>query len=1079
MQHFAKRTMPDRSASERVVRPYPSNMASIPPGAAFLPRLVDALLSGELIDGFAPGEDPLALASATIWLPTRRAVRALESEFAARMPAQVSLLPRLRALGDVDDDALAFDVPDLPVLDPAMDGLERHMILTKLVHAWAENLSNRERDKFYSGADIIIPASLADAAWFAQNLAHLMDTVATEEVSWDKLKTLVEGEHSDWFGLTLEFLTIATKAWPAILKERGLQDTANLRADFLRMQADLYENEGSSGPVIAAGSTGSIPSTARLLKVISRMDQGVVVLPGLDRDMTDEVWASVDLPDNEKDESGAAAGHPQYGLKKLITALGVPRDEDGVRQLPMREEDPEGTARLRERLVSAALQPADVTHEWQGLQKKIDPKSRAAALKGVKLVDAPGPREEALAIALALRDTLEAGERTKTCALVTPDRNLARRVAIEMRRFGVVIDDSAGQPLSNRKPGTFVRLVLQVLCGPPDPIALTALLKHPLARFGMSGKQARHSARLFELSVLRGAVSPPVPGQFHMVLHDLLTDEYKGKRQSTAVKRMGEDDLECLHDLSDTLDALFKPHVPFDDEGLMRPDLPPRSVADLATMTVTVLEACAADDEGALDTLYGSPAGQALHDLLGALLDHGHMLSTPMDQWPALFDALMAGSAVRPLGGTHPRVAILGPIEARLQTYDRVVLGGLNEKTWPAHGRNDPFLSRPMKAALGLPLPERRTGLAAHDIQMMLGMEDVVLTRAAKLDDAPTVSSRWVQRLRMVAGEEAVKQMERDGARFIYWASVIDQPPGAPTPCARPEPKPPVHQRPREMYITGVETWITDPYAIYAGHILKLESLEPLLRVPDAREKGTLYHDIMESYFINRFSVTMDDVEEKFLQQAKLHFDEADVPTEYETLWWPRFNTIARQFIEKLQADVEPHVDHTIVERRGSTTEDLPNFRLSGRADRFDVTGDAFHLYDYKTGSVPSATDVKKHAAPQLPITAAMAMRGAFGADIPRAAHNYSYVILKPDAFKASPVFGKKTNPDDAGALAEESWQRLADLITAYDDAHKGYRSKARPSKSLYEGQFDHLARVKEWSLTAGEGDDSAGEGEA
>ncbi|MEM9733580.1 MAG: double-strand break repair protein AddB [Pseudomonadota bacterium] len=1056
-------------------RPYRSHVASIPPGASFLPRLVDALISGELIDGFNAKHDPLALAGVTIWLPTRRAVRAIQSAFAQRMPHGVALLPRLRALGEVDEDTLAFDVPQLPVLSPAMDGLERHMILTRLVHAWADSLSSQDRDIFYGGGDIMMPASIPDAAWFAADLARLMDMVATEEVQWDELKNLVDGEHSDWFGLTLEFLTIATKAWPRILQERGMQDAATLRAEFLNLQADLYASEGSTGPVIAAGSTGSIPSTARLLKSIAQLDMGVVVLPGLDRDMGDEVWSKVDLPDNEKSEAGTAAGHPQYGLKKLIEDLGVPRDEEGVRQLSMRDGDPEGRMRLRERLVSAALQPAEETHTWPALFESLDEKTRAKAFAGVKLVSAPGPGEEALAIALALRETLDEGNRTKTCALVTPDRNLARRVAIEMRRFGVFIDDSAGQPLANRPAGTFVRLVLHVLCQRPDPVALTALLKHPLARFGMDAKQARHAARLFELGVLRGAISPPVAGKYLERVIDIQQQAAANKRLSSALRRMGAEDWACLEALAERLDGFFHPRMPFDDEGEMPNTLQDRSVSDLAQLTVEALEFCASDDQSNFDALYNAPAGQVLHDLMGRLMDHGHNLAVPMDQWPDLFEALMATSTVRPRGGTHPRVAILGPIEARLQTFDRVVLGGLNEKTWPAHGRNDPFLSRPMKAALKLPLPERRTGLAAHDVQMMLGMEDVVLTRAAKLDGAPTVQSRWVQRLRMVAGEQAVNAMEQEGGRFAHWASAIDQPDGPPRPCPRPEPKPPVSERPRQLYITAIETWTNDPYAIYARHILHLDALEPLLRVPDAREKGTLYHNIVENYFTAGLTVSTPNVEDRFVALADLWFEGEEVPLDYVTLWKPRFRAIARQFIQKLQAKVEPQVERTITEQRGSTSKDLPNFRLSGRADRFDVMGGTFHLYDYKTGSVPSAPNVQSHKAPQLPLTAAMAMRGAFGDDIPPHASGFSYVILKPDDDFKAPMVSPKSQ-EATQDLAEESWQRLACLIEAYDDPTKGYRSQARPSPNAYAGDYDHLARVKEWSLTAGEGDGDGAE---
>src|SRR5690606_40649772 len=103
---------------------------------------------------------------------------------------------------------------------------------------------------------------------------------------------------------------------------------------------------------------------------------------------------------------------------------------------------------------------------------------------------------------------------------------------------------------------------------------------------------------------------------------------------------------------------------------------------------------------------------------------------------------------LRPRFGRHPRLFIWGPLEARLQHADRIILGGLNEGTWPGDASIDPWLNRPMRAELAIEPPERRIGLAAHDFASGASAGGVVLTRALKVGGAPTVASRWLLRLR-------------------------------------------------------------------------------------------------------------------------------------------------------------------------------------------------------------------------------------------------------------------------------------------------------------------------------------------
>ncbi len=1042
---------------------------SIPPGADFIPTLVEDLLDGRLVPGFTPRTDPLALANATIWVPTRRAVRTLTATFVKNFDGRATLLPRILALGDAEDDdpfatggLLASSTPK-----PVLDGIERRLLLTQLISAWTSSLKP-EQEALFAGNDVIVPATLADAVGMADQLGALMDSVATEEADWSKLEDLVPDDLQEWWQLTLRFLDIATDIWPAILTERGLADPARERVAALRHQAELYATRGSKGPVIAAGSTGSIPATAALLTAISRLPQGVVVLPGLDRDLDDETWAKVDLPDNPLNDTGTAPAHPQFGLRRLLDALEVTREQ--VEHLGIANEDP-GILRVREKIVSEALRPADSTDRWHGYMETVSEERRAEALEGVSLVEAPNEREEALAIALALRETLEQAD--ATAALVTPDRNLARRVAVEMRRFGVNVDDSAGLPLFNRVAGTFARLVVRQAFAPADPSVTVALIKHPLACFGAEEQTAHKAAQALELAGLRGALEPLENGLFLGALHEALGERGKERpKLHAAVKRFANTDWDSAVWLAEKLDAIFAHQT----DGNT-----PATVAEWAQRSRSLVSACACTTDDSLDHLAERASWQALEDFLDELQQQDNSLPVSPDQWPDVFEALMQDRPVRFTGGLHPRVTILGPLEVRLQSYDRIVLGGLNEKSWPSIGRSDPFLSRPMKTALGLPTPERRTGLAAHDFSQLMGMGDVVLTRAERSDNAPTVASRWVQRLQTVAGEDVAKAMAGRGRKFMNWATALDAPSGTIKSAKQPDPRPPVEVRPKRLSVTQIATWVADPYAIYAREILKLQALTPLVRDADHRERGTLFHKAVESYVaMPAHKRALKDL----LFAGDVEFTDNKVPEAVLVRWWPRFEQAASAFAA-WDAEYGAGIERIVAEPWGETQDGLGGLTLSGRADRFDMGKDGtLVLWDYKTTSGPNAAAVRRLDAPQLPLLAEMARRKAFEA-VAGTVDALGYIrLLGGGDFRAEVVAGpeaKTRKPDeeitDAKVLAAASWGKLAKLVMAYRTEAKPYISKARYLEDqLYASDYDHLARVAEWSVAANGDNDGEAE---
>ncbi len=1042
---------------------------SIPPGEPFLPTLVHALLQGNLIEGFTYNDDPLSLADVTIFVPTRRAARDLKLQFSVALGGEATILPVIRTLGDIDEDNVLEPMVakgDLAGLDlaPAIPALERQLLLSRFIMTWSDALAQADRT-LYQDEAIAVPATFTDAAWMANDLAKLMDAVAAEEADWGNLAGLVEDEYAGWWQLTLAFLKVATEQWPAILASRGATDMVARRGVLIKRQAAQYRQFGSKGPVIAAGSTGSIPATADLLNTIAHMPNGAVVLPGLDRSTGDETWDRLDQ--NAGDET--TPGHPQFGLKKLLSVLQVSRQE--VVHLVDEASQPaalNGMLEQREKIVAEALLPSFSTHNWHQHSLNTDPHLNISAVSQVTLIEAPAERQEAAAISLALRETLE--QPGKTAALITPDRALARRVASELKRFGISIDDSAGRPLRELPAGVFVRLILQVAFSPPDPVIMTGLLKHPLASFGLETSLARHGARLLELSLIRGAISPPTPGQFVNALETLRIMESENPNQRQTKHIANDEDWALMQKLAGAIDATFS-----DMKHLVSLDRA-QPLADLISMSILVCEQCAAGELPDGSNLYSSESGKALAGLFDGLLSAENTdVEIKPSEWPSLFDALMGDRVVRPNADTHPRLAIWGPLEARLQSVDRVVLGGLNEGTWPSTGNNDPFLSRPMKGQLNLELPERRIGLAAHDFQMAMGTREVVLTRAERVEHAPTVASRWLQRLTTICGDDALISMQARGKNYLAWVEQIDQRSDAANVnlVSQPNPRPPLEARPKRLSITEIETWIRDPYAIYARHILKLSPLEPLLRRADARERGTLYHAIFEDYVKNGRGPLSPQALQHLLDIAQKHFTSTQIPEDIRILWWPRFVEIATSFVawENSRADsvVKSHIEVTA----GMPVADQ-GFHIRGRADRIDIlqNGKAA-IIDYKTGSSPTVGQVRSLLAPQLPLEGALLQRGGFEDIASGAIDALIYVRLRgSNGFSADNVGGGK-EVVDVDELSHEAWGQLEQLVKDYSNPLQGYLSRARPFKETsFGGDYDHLARVREWSLGDGDADE-------
>ncbi|MCW8834950.1 MAG: double-strand break repair protein AddB [Rhodospirillales bacterium] len=976
---------------------------TIPAGAPFVDSLAVGLMA-------RANGDPARLSEMTVLLPTRRACRSLRDAFLRCSGGKAMLLPRMMPLGDLDEDEIALagwdeEAPGGLDLPPAISGLRRQLLLARLVMA---------RD-----GDIRVD----QAARLAAELARLLDQVKTERLDFRDLDRLVDldGDLSAHWRHTLAFLGIITEVWPGVLAEEGCLDPAERRNRLLSAQAAAWSASPPPGRVIAAGSTGTIPATADLLDAVAHLPEGCVILPGLDRSVDDAVWA--DLPPS----------HPQYGMARLLDRLGVGRDGVEDWQAP-----PPAEALARAHFISHAMLPPEATGLWRD-GGKIEP----SALEGISRIEAETEQEEALAIALVMREALE--EPGRTAALVTPDRDLARRVGAELSRYGLVVDDSAGRPLDKTPAGVFMRLAARLVANRFDPVSLLSVLKHPLAACGHDPATFRRTVRALEIAALRG----PRPDE-----------GLSGLRAALGEKK---------RDLGKLLDGLEAAAASF-VEALDGHAVP---VGALVEAHAAFAEVLAATDGGSGDErLWAGDDGETLAGFIAELNEvstGAAILEIAGRDYPALFETLMAGRVVRPSYGSHPRLFVWGLLEARLQQADVLVLGGLNEESWPPEAQTGPWMSRPMMAAFGLPLPERRIGLAAHDFAQACCARNVILSRAGRVRGAPTVPSRWLLRMETCLRGSGLEKAFAANRTWAGWARALDEA-GPPTPLLQPRPTPPPAVRPRKLSVSRIETWIRDPYAIYARYILGLKVLDPLDADPGAADRGTAIHEALDSFIKAHREVLPEDAYERLLDAGRAAFAGAMIRPGVRAFWWPRFERIAQWFIAYETARRKTGVMPLVMEADGALTFDAPAgpFTLTARADRLDRLPDGgLCVVDYKTGAPPSWKQVESGFSPQLTLEAAMLAGGAFAdAGVPAGvASALLYLQLS-----GGRVPGKASEKaDGVHEMAAEALDGLRRRVAEFDDPATPYLSRIKPAFTNRPGDYDHLARVREWSVAGGD----------
>ena len=940
------------------------------------------------------GYPPEHLARTAVFVNTRRMHRRISRLFDDG-PAR--LLPKIRLVTDLAHDTAGRD------LAPAVSPLRRRLELSQLI----ARLLDKE-------PDLAPRSAIFD---LADSLALLLGEMQDEGVSPDAIRALDVTDRSGHWQRSQMFLDIV---------ERYFGGTGSEPPDISARQRRVTEHmirewtcKPPTHPIIVAGSTGSRGSTALLMHAVAWLPQGAVVLPGFDFDLPPTVWAQLN-------DALTAEDHPQFRLAQIVDALGVSAQD--VRQW---QSDTKPPSPARNRLISLALRPAPATDQW--MQEGPALNGIDDATRHMSLIEAPSERTEAVAIALALREAAELG---KTAALVTPDRLLTRQVTAALDRWRIIPDVSVGDPLDHSAPGRLLRQVAELFGRTLTSEALLALLKHPLVNSGPERGQHLLFTRELELRFRRNG--PPFPRKSD-ILEWATKDNVDRNRQAWAIwviqTVLGHDGIG---------DRTLSQHH-----------------EHLIALAGALVAGPDADDAS---RLWQGAAGLEAHKFVMELSReavHGGCLGA--SDFVTLFHAVLKRGEVRDPVRPHASIMIWGTLEARVQGAELVILGGLNDGTWPALPAPDPWLNREMRLKAGLLLPERRIGLSAHDFQQAVAAKEVILSRSVRSADAETVPSRWLNRLTNLMsgmsddGRVALEQMRGRGRAWVDLAKQLETPDHT-EPEPRPSPCPPVDARPRSLSVTAISRLIRDPYAIYAEYVLRLKKIDPLRQQPDAPLRGTVLHGILEKFIRNTdISLGLDEARNKLWAITDTVLAAQAPWPAARILWRAKLARVADVFLNDevgRQSSAQP----LLLEEYGARWFQDLDFTLKAKADRIDRTPEGqFVIYDYKTGGLPSAKQLRQFDK-QLLLEAVMAEDGAFGALPPGRVEAVAHIGLG-----AQPKFNLVTL--ESGAT-DEIRAELLELIAQYQRRAQGYMSRRAMTAVRFDGDYDHLARFGEWDET-------------
>ncbi len=1004
---------------------------NIPYGYNFAEELAKGILQ-------AYGASPQILAQTLVFLPTSRSCQSVKEAFLRISEGKATLMPRLIPLGEPDEDDILLATDKTPDIRPAIPPLKRQILLTELI--------TKTRGVQAKSSDEKI--SFDQALRISQHLSRLLDDCYAHEVDLENIKKLAIGEYAEHWQPILTFLDILFENWPHILTAFDVQDAGARHAEILNLLSIAWQNNPPRAPIIAAAINRNIPSVRRLLKTIHQLPQSAVVFQGLEH-IDSELWQYFLEKDRNWFEDSIAQSSPFWINAKLLEAMDITPQNVS----PWLALAPQSKA---SGFIAQSLRPPACALKSQSLTSSGD---STDIFDNLKLVECENSHDEAMVIAMMMRSQLE--NEGKTAALVTADRTLAQKVRAQLRRWQLNINDSAGISLSQAPIGIYLNLSAQMIGENFKPRSLVAFLKHPFTRLGLNRDDCRRLARHLDYHLRdMGNISGL----------SLILQKLAHKQESYFAKNKNDENLNLIIAKLNELRLYISPLK--------------AAMAQKQTSAYEILHhhiefcewAATGGEHLTGNELWKQEAGEAASQLISALFqEFSQIQEINGTRWAEVLNTFLDGKIVRPVKYSHPRLFIWGMVESRIQQADLTIIGGFNEGNWPQIPDIGPWLSRPMRAQMGMAAVEEEVCLNAADFMNLAAAPQVIITRALHEGGKPTIASRWLSRIEAQLQHKGMASLKERNTPWLPWMNALMQAPDSPFlwPAHRPAPIPPLAARPKSLSVTRIEDLIKDSYSIYASKILGFYPLDSLEQDKGALEFGNLAHDIVEEFVATMqldygSNAPLNDTHLLALRKmAEDKLKALNLPPHQESFWSRRLMRLCESFFaseNRLRGDIT----HSYLEVSAAYNFSIngQSLTVTGKADRIDKLWDnSLRIVDYKTGQLPSEKDVTLGRSPQMTLEAIMAQKGGFSDFEAMNVQSLLYwqISGNSSAKEPKPIMLKDS------PILENTENLLYAVIEHFADSETPYFARPYGSSVKIFGNYDHLSRFKEW---ASSGDD-------
>ncbi len=902
-----------------------------------------------------------------ILLPSQRSCRELRRIFIEKTSDnQAVIMPQIKAISDLSFEDLFEFLPN-PAIEQTIQEIVAAQKISGVEHLFFLSQEILKQSLFGENIDA------AQLLMIATHLKNTFDEIEREEVEFSKFTEIDDSDLSKHRQMTVEFLQKFHFGFRNSLIKQDVFFDSSWQNFIISKIIEILQNYGCKNHWIIAGSTGSVMAGRKLIKAIAQCENGFVVLHG------------ADLSQNNY----SAENHPQYHLNNLINFLGI--EKSAVKNLANSRYLISSQTRLE--MMQTVMLPSKNTDQWQKSQVNFDDK--------ISLVEAKNEIEEAQIIAVILAKNYA---ENKKCAVVINDNKIAKLLRIELKKRGMIFNDTRNFGVFDANLVKFILLILDLIENDFTSSSLLAVWQNQL----FNHENKAEIIAEFEIKILR-------------------QDR----------KNFGLDGIKSkLRDIDNIeLEEFFA-----DFCAKISPILQLQKNDNIANCAQAILQAVVNLSQKTLQEIFAEEeAQQELFEFFTKIAKQKNFI-VRSDNLLSIFQILFGQVSFFEKSDASALIQILSTIEARLLNFDLMIVASLNEGKFPEI-TSESWLGRKIRKDLGIEKTLKKIGQNAYDFCNYLANKEVVLTRSLTYGGSPSSPSLFLLKLQTLAKKSQFTFNDQAELRCLL--NNFDD--VEVTKISRPQPKIDWQLRPKKLAITDIAKLISDPYSIYAKRVLRLRELQKIDYEPSYSEFGSFVHKALEEFVKNPQNL------EIALQNSHIIFQQYFLNEEAQLIWWPKFQNIFHSFFDQERA-IKASSNLTEVEVKIIIEEIL----LNGKIDRVAISDNKAQIYDYKTGQVATTKDVICGKEPQLTIAALMLIESGFNYEI--SALNY---------WKLSFAGGEKIvkisqDCEEIKIMAAAAKAGIAKIFQYFSDPRNSYTS-APDLDNYKENEYSHLARVKEW----------------